>query len=253
VESSIVISGIVFVCVFGAALITLFGKRWLPEDHLSKESKQIVKLAMGLIGTLAALVLGLLIASAKGTSDTQSSAIKALAGKIIHLDGVLQRYGPETKELREKLKLGIVDTLDRITPDDRDKRPPVPAEARSAMDHVFDGITGLSPQYEKQPPLKARALDLLADIEQTRIRLIANQDSSIPTPFLIILICWLTILFAGYGLLAPRNSTVLVFLIVCTLSVSAAIFLMLELDTPFSGVLQVSRAPLHEALEALGK
>jgi uncharacterized protein DUF4239 len=233
----------------------LFGKRLLPEDHLSKDSRQIVKLAMGLMGTLAALVLGLLIASAKGTSDTQSSAIKAMAAKIVLLDRVLIHYGTEAKQIREQLKLGTKDLLDRISPDEqvRQARLSAPAETRFAAERMFDSMTALSPQYEKQPALKARALDILADLEHSRIRLLANQDSSIPTPFLVILICWLTILFAGYGLLAPRNGTVLFFLIVCALSVAAAIFLMLELDTPFSGVLQVSREPLHEALAALGE
>jgi hypothetical protein len=118
---------------------------------------------------------------------------------------------------------------------------------------MYDQIAELSPQNDGQRALKARALDILSDLAQTRLRLFAQQDSSLPRPFLVVLVFWLSILFAGYGLLAPRNATVVIVLIICTLSVSGAIFLMLELSTPFAGIMRVSSTPLRDALALIGQ
>src|SRR5262249_53748453 len=114
-------------------------------------------------------------------------------------------------------------------------------------------IAELSPQNDAQRVLKARALDIMSDVTQTRLRLFTQQDSSLPLPFLVVLVFWLSILFAGYGLLAPRNATVVTVLVICTLSVSGAIFLMLELSTPFAGIMRVSGTPLRDALTMIGQ
>ena len=120
---------------------------------------------------------------------------------------------------------------------------------------MYDKIAALSPNEKDgaQIALKARALEITVDLLQDRLRLFTRQDSSLPLPFLVVLASWLLILFAGYGLLAPRNATVVTVLFVCTLSVSAAIFLLLELSTPFAGMLRVSSGPLRDALAVIGK
>src|SRR5262249_33074533 len=231
IMSSTAISLIVFACVLGGGLVALFGKRALPEHHLSADSKDFVKLGMGMIATLTALVLGLLIATAKGAYDGQSSEVAELSAKVILLDRALAKYGPETKEARDLLRTAVAAILERLWPEDG-ARPAnlAPGEARAAMEAMYDKVAELSPQNDAQRALKARALDIMADIAQARLRLFARGDSSLPLPFLVVVVFWLTILFAGYGLLAPRNTTVMVVLIVCTLSVAGAIFLMLELS-----------------------
>jgi hypothetical protein len=118
---------------------------------------------------------------------------------------------------------------------------------------MYDKIADLTPQTDGQRALKARALEIMTDLLQERLRLFARHDSSLPLPFLVVLAMWLIVLFGGYGLLAPRNVTVIAVLFVCTLSVSAAIFMLLELATPFAGILRVSSGPLHDALSVLGK
>jgi hypothetical protein len=252
--SALSISAVVFACISGVALAVMFAKRFLPEHHLSADSKDVVKLGMGTIATLAALVLGLLIATAKGTYDTQNGTVQELSAKVILLDRVLAKYGPETKETRDLLRVVVDATLDRIWPEEGAGAANLaPGEARVAGEAMYDRIADLSPHTDAQRALKARALEITSDIYQERVRLFARHNSSLPLPFLVVLVFWLIVLFAGYGLLAPRNLTVVAVLLLCTLSVSAAIFLLLELATPFAGMLRLSSGPLHDALSVLGK
>jgi hypothetical protein len=230
-------------------------RRFLPDHHLSADSKDAVKLGMGLIATLTALVLGMLIATAKGTYDAQGAIIHEISANYILLDRVFARYGPETKEVRELLKKNVAATLFAIWPEDNAQPVNlVPGgQAKTAGDALFDKFGELTPKTETQRELRARALGIMADIAQARLRLFACQDSSLPLPFLVVLVFWLIILFGGYGLLAPGNATVVMILIVCALSVSGAVFLMLELTTPFAGIMRVSSAPLQNALTVLGQ
>ena len=253
--SSLAITGIVFACVFGGSVAAMIVRRFLPEHHLSAESKDAVKLGMGLIATLTALVLGMLIATAKGTYDAQGAMINEMSANYILLDRVLARYGPETKEARELLKTNVAATLNAIWPEDGAQ--PVnlaPAgQAKTIGETLYDKVGELTPKTEAQRELRSRALGIMADIAQSRMRLFARQDSALPLPFLVVLVFWLIILFGGYGLFAPCNATVVMILVVCALSVAGAIFLMLELTTPFAGVMRVSSAPLHNAVAMLGQ
>jgi hypothetical protein len=252
--SSLAIASLVFACLLVSALLAMLGARALPGHHLSSESKDVVKLGLGVIATLTALVLGLLIASAKGTFDTQSGAVKQLSATIVLLDGLLARYGPETKEARELLQRMVTITFDSFWPEDRSQKATLATGAAAAeMGAFYDKLGALEPKTDAQRVIKGRALDLTTEIAQTRLRLAAQKDSSIPGPYLVVLVSWLVVLFAGYGLMAPRNATVIVVLLVCALSISAALFLILELDRPFDGVVRVSSAPFQEALSRIGK
>jgi hypothetical protein len=252
--SSLTVSGIVFACIFGAALVAMFVKRALPEHHLSADSKDVVKLGMGLIATLAALVLGLLIATAKGTYDTQSSAVKEYSANLILLDRVLKQYGPETKEARELLRSAAQATQARLWPDGgAGSLNIVTGETKGPLESLYENVAQLEPKTDAQRGLKARALDIIVEQGRGRLRMYALQDSSLPLPFLVVLVFWVIILFAGYGLLAPPNATVVAVLLVCTVSVAGAIFMMLELSTPFAGIMRISSAPMREAIQLLGQ
>jgi hypothetical protein len=248
--SPMTISWIVFACVFGGALFGLFLRRILPEPHLSPESKDVVKLGMGLIGTMTALVLGLLIASAKNSFDTQRNGLAQMSANLIFLDRVLAHYGPEAKDARAMLHASVADMLDRTWPEDG-------AQPKAGSEGLYEGlyekIQELSPKNDGQRALQAQALKVGMDIAQTRWLLFAQKGRSIPIPFLVVMVSWLTILFASFGMFAPPNGTVLVTLLVCALAVSSAIFLVLELDQPFQGMIQISSAPLHSALDQLGR
>jgi hypothetical protein len=247
-------SCIAFACILGVALAAMFVKRFLPEHHLSADSKDVVKMGMGTMATLAALVLGLLIATAKGTYDAQAAEVQDLSVKVLLLDRILLKYGPkETEDARQKLKDAATAMRDRLWPAEGGRPVDLtPGEARKAGEEMYDKIAELSPAPQSaQAALKTRALEVATELLQIRLRLYARRDSSLPTPLLVVLVSWLVILFAGYGLLAPRNATVTAVLFICALSISAAIFLLLELSTPFTGILRLSDGPVQDALSQL--
>ena len=255
--SAIAIGCVVFACVFGGALFGLFARRLVPEHHLSADSKDVVKLGIALIATMAALVLSLLIASAKSTYDTRSNQLLEISADIVLLDRELARYGPETKDARALLKHYVAVVIERFWPANPDRRgtiePRAAIDARaSPVEALFDKLQELSPQNETQRALHSQALMMARDLARTRVLLFEQLRSSIPVPFLVVLVFWLCIIFASFGLFAPTNTTVIATFFVCALSVSGAIFLILELDRSFEGFVQVSSAPLRAALVQLG-
>lgn len=244
------IGGIVFACVFGGALFGMFLRSILPERHLSSDSKDLVKVGMGLIASMSALVLGLLVASAKSSFDAQRGELAQMSANLILLDRVLAHYGTEeTKEIRGMLKGFVVITLDRYWPENGSagQQPLRNTEA------LYDKIQDLAPKTEGQKTLQAQALKIGFDIGQTRWLLFSQRNSSIPVPFLVVLVFWLVMLFASFSLFAPFNATVITTLFICALSVSGAIFLILELDRPFDGLVRLSSLPLRNALDQLGQ
>ncbi len=241
----------VFACVFGAAVLAMLIRNALPKHHLSVDTKDLVKLAMGLVATMAALVLGLLVASAKGAYDTQKDEVVRMAGKVAFLDRMLAHYGPEAAEARAVLRRALEVSITRIWPE---KKLPATQLAPTAAggEAVFDMLQSLAPQNDAQRSLKAQAVTLAADIGQMRWLLFEQAGSSISMPLLVIVVFWLAILFFSFGLFGPANSTAVAALLVAALSVSGAIFLILELDQPFSGLIRISSQPMVNALSQLG-
>jgi hypothetical protein len=249
--SPMAIGWIVFALVFSSALLAMLVQRALPQHHVSTESKDVVKLGVALIATMSALVLSLLIASAKTAFDTRSNQLVQASADIIMLDRALGRYGPETEETRSLLRRSVADTLERFWPGGGAK-PVTINPGESVVEALYGQIEVLSPQSAEQRSMQSQALTLAADMGRTRLLLFEHLGTSIPTPFLVILVFWLCIIFASFGLFAPRNATVIGVLCVCALSVAGAIFLIIELDRSFEGLLQVSGAPMRAALAQLG-
>ena len=245
---------IVFACVFGGALLGMFLRGVLPEHHLSEHTKDVIKLGMGLIATMAALVLGLVIATAKSAYDTQDEAIKHTAAKVLLLDRMLSNYGPETKETRDLLRRIVASRVEAIWPENQSQRASLDApEAAFAAQEIEARILRLSPQNDAQRWLQTQALRIGRDIMETRWLILGGLRSSIPVPFLMVVVFWLTIIFGSFGLFAPRNATVVAVLFLCALSVAGSIFLILEMDRPFEGVMKISSASLRYALSHLGQ
>ena len=246
---------IVFACVSCGALFGMLLRRVLPEDHLNNESKDVVKLGMGLVATMAALVLGLLVASAKSQYDAQRDGLDQVSAKFILVDAALAQYGPEAAGARDLLRHTVASALDRIWPQDSSQTSSLTAPDTTAGGRaIYDLVQKLSPQNDMQRRLQSEALQLLQELAQTRWLLAAQLESRVvPLPFLIILVFWLTVLFASFGLSSPPNATVVGVLFVCALSVSGAIFLILELGRPFEGTLQLSSAPMRHAFALIGQ
>ena len=247
-----VIGSIVFACIFGGAMIGMFLRGVLPEHHLNAESKDVVKLAMGLIGTMTALLLGLLVASTKASYDARKGELVQMSANFVLLDRLLAHYGPETKPERDQLRDSVARLIAAVwSPSSNDTAKLDPSATGSEA--IFDQIQQLTPQTDAQRMLRTEALTLAMNLGQTRWLLFEQSGSSISIPFLMAMVFWLSIIFASFGLFAPKNMTVVISLLLAAISVSGAIFLILELDRPFEGIIQISSAPLRSALMHLGR
>jgi hypothetical protein len=245
--SPLLIAAIAFACIVAGAVSGLFIGSRLPEHHLSSETKDVVRLSMAMIATLTALVLGLVTASAKSAFDAEDTAIKGTAAALLSLDRMLADYGPETKAVRDQLRSTLTARFAATWPGSNETVAREPAGAPPS-ETIAREILALSPQTDAQQWYKARALDLSDEILKARWIVFGGSESSVPTMFLIVIICWLTVLFGSFGLFARFNSTVIGALLICSLSVAASIFLILEMNTPFSGVMKVSSAPMEYAM-----
>jgi hypothetical protein len=249
--NSLTTAGLVFICAVIGIGVGMLIRRRLPEHHLAGDARDVVKLGMGVLSTLAALVLGLLVASAKTGFDNQSAIVNELGTNVILIDAVLARYGPDADSARKSLRESVTALMDSAWAD-----PSAPQRlegySKSPVETIFDQVLALKPATDAQQVAKARALDLTFELAKIRLRLSGTQDNPLETPFLVVLIIWLTVLFTGYGMLAPGNPTIVAILIVSTISMAAAVFLIFELDTPFGGLMQVSKAPLQKSLAVIG-
>lgn len=243
------ISAVVLLCIFGGTLLGFLLQRVLPEKQLSPESRQAVNLGMGIIGTMSALVLGLLVASAKGTYDAQNDALIEVSAKIIVLDQTLRDYGPEAQETRVDLRQSVQAAINRLWPQQGTGDPHF--EPGKNIPLVYRSVEQLTPKNDNQRAAKDRAMATVISLMQTGALAAVQQTVSISTPLLVILVFWLTINFISLGLFAPRNATVMATFFLCALAVTGAILLILELYHPFGGLIHVPSAPMQVALDRL--
>jgi hypothetical protein len=216
--SSFGVGLLVLVCVFGGALTGMFVRRRLPPHHFGEETKTVLTLASGIL-----------------------------------LDRVMLQYGPETGAARELLRRYTARKIALTWPEEGTRGPSLDDPAALEMlEGVQAKLLGLTPQSEAQRWLQSRALQIGGDLVEGRRLLAAQNEGSVPGPFLVTLVFWLTVLFTGFGLFAPRHGTVVVAMLVCAVSLSAAIFLILEMDRPFEGFITVSPEPMQSALAHMG-
>src|SRR5215510_3748867 len=246
--SPLTLSCVIFLLVLGGILIGTAFRRALPGHHLSKETQDVVRLGAGLTATIAALVLGLLIGAAKGSFDTRSSQVKQLTANVILLDNLLAQYGPEANPVRKLLRDAIDPMVGRLW---HEKVTAGPFATTSEGEKLYLAVYALSPQNDLQRSLQARAIQVTNDLAQTRLLLFVEADNQIPIPFLAILVFWLFIIFLSFSLFSDLNATALAFLCVFGLSASCAIYLILELNEPFNGLMRISDVPLRNALAPL--
>ncbi len=243
------LAGIVFLCVFGGALLGMWLRTALPEHHLNPDSKYIVKMGMGLVATMVALLLGMLIASAKNFYDSQAGELKQISAKIIFLDHLLAQYGFGAEAVRGQLRMAVGGALDQGL--HARYQAAAAAKSRTPAEDVYEGILELSPKDDFHWKVQQQALVTAAELGNLRWMMFAEKNTSVSVPMLIMVIFWLTIIFISFGLFAPPNATVIVSLFVSSLSVSIAVWLILEMYTPYDGWIQVSVTPLRTAFEQL--
>ena len=251
--SGLAVGGIVFVCVFGGALLGMLLSAILPKHHLSQDSKDVVKLTMATLGTMAALVVGLLIASAKSSFDTKDSEVKHVAAHIVLFDRTLADYGPETQDVRKLTRDLVAARIRDIWNEDSNVDIAEIRQVSGSFREIQRKVLALSPKNDAQRWLQSTALQIYSDVADTRWLLTQQTGGTIQWQFLAILVFWLTVIFASFGMFAPRNGTVIAALFVSALSMAGSIYLIADMDQPFVGFIKISSAPMHFALEQLGK
>ena len=253
--SPLALSLIAFALMLGGMLLGMVLRTRLPNHHLSDESKDAVKVGTALIATLTALVLGLLIASAKGSYDTLNNELGHMTAKIMQVDSILGDYGPDARETRDHLRGSVISAIQRIWPEESDAIAVAKARQPSgALRDLRNNLLRLSPHNDAQRWLQSRALQVNAEIADTRW-LVVQQigKSSLPNLARLLLTFWLAFLFFSFGLFSPRNAMVITVFVICALSAAGSLLLILELDQPYEGLLKISSQPLREALAHLGQ
>jgi hypothetical protein len=249
--TSLVVAGSVFLA--GYCALVFFPK--LPTHHRTNETRDVVRLGIGIVSLLTSLVLGLLIASAKSTFDTNDSQMRSYAADFIVLDQTLRNYGPEADPVRNVLRIYIDRTIRSIWPDEA-AGPALPAEdtvAGGMLDRVMQSVLALKAANPDQAWLRQQALGTVAQLIQIRWSLLVNQNGTISPVILEVVVTWIMVIFASFGLNAPYNGTVVGAFLICALSIGASVFLIQELDTPLNGVIAVSSEPMKNAQAHLGQ
>jgi hypothetical protein len=252
--SSLVVSGFILASALGGLVVGVFLRRVLPDPHLDGDSKDVVKMGTGLVAAVTGLVLGLLTASAKSSYDAQRANLHQMSANTVLLDRAMVQFGPEGAETRALLRKTLISLIDHLWPADAYQPAGLddPEFTANAV-ALIESIRSLPAKSESQMAIKSQAVQLSMELSRARWQMHRWDDSSIPVPFLVILNFWLAILFLSFGLFTPRNVTVLTVLFVCAISVASALFLIVELDQPFAGLIRISSAPLNNALDRIGK
>jgi hypothetical protein len=225
----------------------------VPEHHFGNEARDVLRLGLGLITTMNALILGLLISTAKSSYDAKRNQLTQMAADAILVDRSLAIYGSETDEIRKSLRELFAKFIDHIQAIRDGRRENAYAESEIGAADFYQSVRKLKPRDDGQKSLKAEALQASFEIAQIRALELAQESNSVPTAFLVVLAFWLVVIFTGYGLFAPPNLTVAICLGIFALCVSAAVLMILSMDQPFSGIVQISAEPLSNAMSVLGK
>jgi hypothetical protein len=240
-------------CVFAGGLGGLFLHSLLPEGHRNKETQDVVRLGTGMLSVLASLVLGLLIATAKQSYDRMDQELRSYAANLLLLNETLRDYGDGAATPRQLLREHTIKVLHDIWPAvgfGRDGAP-IKFEDRVAsilLEHVREAIRAMMPIDAGQKWLQDQALQISSSLLQQRLLLIEQEGTSVQPVILVILVSWISFIFASFGLNAPRNATVIGAFLVCSLAIGGAVFLVLEMDSPLRGVMKISSGPMEKAL-----
>lgn len=233
--------------VLGAVL-----RRCLPAQYLSIENKEVIRLGVGLLATLSAVVISLMIASAKSSYDIQDAHFRQFSADVILADQLLAQYGPEAVGIRQLMRQAVPAALDRIWAEKAIRAPQAHAfTASSAAEQIYDAIEALSPASDAQRQLKSRIEQASGEIARARLLMFADVDTPIQPPFLMVLIFWLTVIFTSFSLFVEPGPLIAAALLVFALSVASALFLVADLSRPFAGLMHISNQHLRDALGPL--
>jgi hypothetical protein len=222
--------------------------RHLPSAQLGAGPKEVIRLGAGFLATLSAVLISLMIASAKNSYDTQAAHFRMLAAYLVETDQLLVQYGPESTQTRILMRQAVPAAVDRIWREKRSANQDSAFTAASLAEQINSAISALSPANDAQRALKRRIEEASDQIAKTRLLMFADGDIAILTPFLLILIVWLAVVFASYSLFVEPGPVVIAALLVAALSISSALFLVADLSQPFAGLMQIPKEQLRNIL-----
>lgn len=248
----ILVSSLVFALVFSGALLGMALRRALPQEHFGTDAKETVRLAVGLVVTMTGLVLGMLVSSAKTFYDAQKNNVAEISSEIVLLDHLLKIYGPESGQIRVEIRQLLGETIDRIWPDQSSRQSQLrPGDGEQ---NFYQQLQVLVPKNAVQVAAKAEVMSMTLRIRETQwLMFLESEQNSMSLPLLMVVTSWLVAIFISFGVFAPPNSTVVVALIVCAMAVSAAIFVIMEMYSPFNGILKISPMAIHDALTQMSR
>jgi hypothetical protein len=248
---SFAVSSLIFAIVFGGAMAGMALRRALPQEHFGTDAKDTVRLATGLIVTMTGLVLGMLVSSAKTYYDGQKKVVAQMSSQIILLNKLLVDYGPEAKPIRREAHEFVEEAVDRIWP--KEESELFQLRPKNTVDKVKADLNQLVPKDERQAAMKAQIESVIRDEQTTYwLMFLESEQTSISIPLLVVVTAWLVAIFVSFGIFAPKNPTVMVTLIVCAIAVSAAIFIIMEMYSPFRGILRISPVAVRDAMSQMG-
>ena len=250
--SSIAVSSIVFASIFGSGLVGMAVRRATPADYLGPGEKEVARLVTGLMTTMAAIVLGMLVSSAKASYDARTNEVAEISSEIVTIDRMMSKYGTETADVRAQFRLLVEANVNRIWP----TQAPVNVELkpRDEGEILGDELQALAPKSDAQAQVKAQILGMVLELRKTQWNLfLKSKQSALPIPLLLVVVSWLALIYLSFGLFTPPSSTIAVTLVFGALAVSGAVLIILELYTPFRGVLRISSSPILEALSQMGR
>jgi hypothetical protein len=254
---------LVFALLCASAGAGFFLRPRLPEHHRVRETTELMQVTIGLLATFAALVLGLLTASVKQAYDNSAQDRQAYALRLGLLDQCLRDYGPETAAARGQIHSYTAAVIASTWPDeppptgvqypDTRDMPRVGATPVLAalMDRIGVEIARLKPADSLQERLVAICLDQYHDVTNARLRVIEDSRSVLFEPFYQVLVFWLMVIFGCFGLVAPRNSLCAITIVLCSLSMSSVIFVILDLSTPYEGFFSIPSTSMRNALAGM--
>lgn len=258
---------VIFALLLVATGVGVWVRPLLPEEHKAHETVQLIQLVIGMLVTFAALVLGLMTASAKSSFDTASNDLRAYAADLIEFDMTLREYGTDTDSARRLLRqytaAAIASTWPRETPPAGDYPKDIGSQDNSQklenarLGDMLSAVGRELRQLRTHDPLQQRTLDdglsQYRRVVDARWKIIEEAHSSISQPFLKTLTFWLGVIFLSFGLIAPRNALALVTILLGAVSIASAIYVIVDLDTPFTGPIVISSSPMRDALSHLSR
>src|ERR1700756_4780528 len=234
-NNTVFIGLIVFAVILVGAFVGVKVRDRLPKHHLTDETKNLVSVSTAVVATVSALVLGLLISNANTSFTRLGGQVTALSAEILRLDHILRRYGADAEPARNMLLQYAQHKAADLFPDDRsDVRLSNPS-TYELLQRLEDMLLALKPANPRDQWWLAQAMTLAAKIGETRWLLAQQIGQGTPKAFVALLVFWLALLFASFGLFAPRNLTSAITLTLCALAVGGAVAIFLPLAEGLGG------------------